>query len=390
MQHEKILIVGAGISGATIGRRFAETGAKVDIIEKRDHVAGNCYDYINEHGIRVNQYGPHFFHTNSERVWAWVNRFSEWTPWCHRVIGCIGEERKLVPVPANRTTINTLFGLNMQTDAEVEAWLKQETAQFQSDKPPQNSEEVALQRVGRRLYDLLFKGYTKKQWEKDASELDASVLARIPVRVNDDDRYFGDVHQALPTNGYTAFAAEMLNHPLISVKTDVDYLACPEAYRQSYTKTFFCGPIDSYFSSLGFDALEYRSLRFEYVDEEVSSPEAAIWPAAQVNFPSESIPYTRLSEYKNMLHQKANKPVSTVVYEYSQSHGDPYYPVPNQRNQDLFAKYKAFADKEVLTNRVYFVGRLACYKYYNMDQAMLAALEFADNFVPHEEKLFGA
>lgn len=388
MEQEKILVVGAGISGATVARRLAERGAKVEVIEKRDHIAGNCYDYFDSNGYRISLYGPHFFHTKSQRVWNWVNRFSSWVPWEHRVMSYIREDM-IVPVPANATTINKIFNLDLKTEAEVQGWLDKETAEYkQSGKPPVNSKESALQRVGIRLYQLLIEGYTKKQWDCDASDLDPSVLARIPVRTNNDDRYFSDPFQALPALGYTDFVRNMLTHPNIIYSTGIDYLQCPEAYKQSYNKTFYTGPVDSFFAGLGMDKLQYRSLRFEYETEEIPEGKNTIWPASQINFPSLDYPFTRVTEYRHMPTQPEHMigaKISSVVKEFSVGHGDPYYPVPNPRNHELYNKYKSFADKEAETNRIYFIGRLASYKYFNMDEAMLAALEFADKFVPSEQ-----
>lgn len=381
---DRILVVGAGVSGATIARRFAEENISVEVIEKRTHLAGNTFDYLDDHGWRVSLYGPHIFHTRSDRVWAWVNRFSPWTPYEHRVKSFI-REGLVVPVPTNLDTINEIFGLSLQTESDVQSWLDTETAPYRTGLPPKNSRESCLQRMGPRLYSLMIEGYTKKQWDRDASELDPQVLARIPVRSNRDDRYFSDPHQALPTNGYTAFVTEMLRHPLISVKTEIDYLQCPAAMKQSYSRTFYTGPIDAYFAALGLEELQYRSLRFE--TETPQLPEglgSTVWPAAVVNFPSASVPWTRLTEYCHFPNQDEAAPksgLSTIIKEYSQAHGDPYYPVPNPRNHELYAKYRSHAEREERSQQIHFVGRLANYKYYNMDEAILAALQMADTIL---------
>ena len=219
-----VLVVGAGITGATIARRYADDNHQVTVVDKRRHIAGNCYDYIDEATqVRVNKYGAHLFHTNNDRVWSFINRFSEWVRWDHRVVASVDD--KLVPVPVNMTTVNMLCGQNIQTQEEMQAWL--ESVQVKYEGGPSNGREMALSRVGPDLYQAIFETYTRKQWDKDASKLDASVLARIPVRDNVDDRYFSDRYQALPRDGYTAFVAQMLNG--IEVHLDTDFFAMDKA-----------------------------------------------------------------------------------------------------------------------------------------------------------------
>lgn len=377
-----VLVVGAGISGATIARRAAEAGKRVLVVEARDHVAGNCHDAVDRHGLRVSTYGPHFFHTNDERVWAFVRRFATWLPWEHRVtaaVAAVGAPTTYVPVPVNRTTVNTLFGLTpaLRDEAGMEAWLDAERVLPAGGAPPSNSAEVALQRVGPRLYDLLFRGYSVKQWELDPSELAPSVLARIPVRTNEDDRYFTDAHQALPKGGYTAWVASMLDHPNIEVRTGCDYFAARGAGLGGSERTVFTGPIDAYYVGAGLEPLQYRSVRFEWEERAVESAEACVYPTAQVNFPSPLVPHTRVTEYKHILRQRPadDARVSVLAWEYSQGGGEPYYPVPTPRNAALYDRYAAMAAAE---RDILFVGRLATYKYLNMDQAIGAALRFAD------------
>lgn len=364
-----ILIVGAGISGTTIARELAERGYIVTIIEKRNHIAGNCYDYINEAGILMNKYGPHLFHTNSERVWEYLQKFSEWTPWKHKVIGCI--DGVYFPIPVNIDSVNILCGTNITTEDEMKAWHAANTIPC-GPSGAANSEEVALARVGPVLYDKVFKGYTIKQWDVSPSELAPSVLERIPVRTNWDPYYFSDKYQALPSKGYTVMVAKMIDHPNIRVHLNNDYT---HDMRSIYDYVFYTGPIDAYYASSGYDKLEYRSLRFE----EETLPIEQFQPLGQVNYPSMDQPFTRIIEYKNFMNQ--NVPgCTTIVREYSTAEGEPYYPVPTKRNQEIYRKYQALAAEDE-KNGVFFVGRLANYKYYNMDAAILAALEAVDAFI---------
>ena len=360
-----VLIVGAGLSGATIARELAEKGYKITIIEKRNHIAGNCYDYINDVGILMNKYGPHLFHTNSERVWTYMQKFSEWVPWKHEVQGCI--DGVYFPIPVNINTVNCLCGTQIQSEDEMKAWLSKNTLTYEN---PKNSEDVGLSRVGPELYEKIFKGYTFKQWDKFPSELAPSVLERIPVRTNWDPYYFSDKYQALPSKGYTAMVSAMLDHPNIQVLLETEY---SKDMNSNYESVFYTGPIDTYFSDAGYDKLEYRSLYFE---EETLDLEV-FQPLGQINYPSLKQPFTRIIEYKHFLNQRVPGK-TTIVKEYSTAEGEPYYPVPTQRNQALYKKYQELALNE---KNVHFVGRLATYKYYNMDAAILAALEILDSFL---------
>ncbi len=357
-----IVIVGAGISGAVLAERYAEIlNKKVLVVEKRNHVGGNCYDFLNEDKILVPKYGPHFFHTDLEDVWKYVNKFSDWIPYEHRTLSSVDE--KLVPVPVNIKTVNQLFGLNITTERGMKDWLQKNVDYIEN---PKNGEEASLARVGRTLYEKLFKNYTKKQWDLWPKELDASVLNRIPVRTNFDDRYFTDKYQAMPKHGYTKMFEKILNHPNIEVRLNTDYanvkdkLGTPE-------KLFFTGPIDVYFKKQ-FGELQYRSLRFEHetLDKEYFQP------TAQVNYPNTEI-FTRISEPKHATQQKHSK--TTIIREYSTWEGEPYYPVPTKKNHDIFNQYQTEA-KKLESKGVFFVGRLANYKYFNMDQAFKNALDF--------------
>jgi len=366
----KILIVGAGLSGCTLAEQFAARGHTVTIIEKRDHIGGNCYDYRDENGILMNRYGAHLFHTNSARVRAYVCRFAEWIPWKHKVIGRIKDVH--FPIPVNIDTVNILCGANIHNEAEMKAWLSQ-GQDVSGQQQPANSEEVGIQRVGRELYEKIFKAYTFKQWAKWPAELDASVLERIPVRTNHDPYYFSDEFQALPRDGYTAFIANMIRDPRITVHLGQEY---NHDMRADYDYVFYTGPIDQYYASAGFPPLEYRSIRFEIEHLDVDE----FQPNSVVNYPSAYEPFTRIVEYKHFLNQKVSPGKTTIVREYTTAEGDPYYPVPTKATQEVFRKYQQLAEADEASG-VFFVGRLANYKYYNMDAAILAALEMADKFV---------
>lgn len=355
-----VVIVGAGISGLTLAERYANDGGRrVLVLEKRGHIGGNCYDYVNEIGVLAPLYGPHYFHTNSDSVWQYVSRFTDWHPYEHRVLSVVdGLE---VPIPINRTTINRLFGLDLKLESEVEKWLEAQRIKFDE---PANSEEMTLSLVGPVLYEKMFKHYTKKQWDMWPAELDASVTRRIPVRSNDDDRYFTDQHQGMPKNGYTAIFERMADNPLIEIKLNTDYLLDKPSVGPE-TKIFFTGPIDRYFGEKH-DRLQYRSIRFEIEHHNVAQRQSR----AQINYPGPEVPFTRITEPKLATGQKT--PRTTTIREYSTWEGEPYYPVPNPQNHEVFARYQTEADK--LAN-VYFVGRLANYKYFNMDQAFLNALD---------------
>jgi UDP-galactopyranose mutase len=352
------LIVGAGFAGSVLAERLAsQHGARVLLIDRRPHVGGNAYDEPNEAGILYHKYGPHIFHTNSDQVWDYLSQFTEWRPYEHRVRAVVRD--KLVPIPINRTTLNELFDLDLETDEEAADYLASRAEPVEDIK---TSEDVVINAVGRELYELFFQGYTRKQWGLDPSQLDKQVTSRIPTRTNTDDRYFSDTHQAMPLHGYTRMFENMLDHPLIEVRTGVDFRDVRDEVEADHI--IYTGPIDEYFD-FRFGKLPYRSLKFDHRTLE----EERHQPVAVVNYPSPDVPYTRISEYKHLTGQES--PVTTITYEYPSAEGDPYYPIPRPENQELFKKYEALADE---TEGVTFVGRLATYRYYNMDQIVGQAL----------------
>ena len=314
----EIIIVGAGLSGSVLAERFASCSERVLVVEKRNHVAGNCYDFVNHMGIRVCQYGAHLFHTNSERVWHYINQHAEWFRWEHKVLGWVDE--KLVPIPVNITTVNRLCHQHLHDVNDMHKWLKQHQI-IPPHHPMHNSREMALSRVGQDLYDKIFLPYTLKQWQRPPEDLHPSVLARIPIRDNFDERYFSDIYQVLPTHGYTSFVEQLLTSPHIDVVTETDYLQTTweEARDSSHQSLYYTGPIDQFYQQQRdspHDFLEYRSLRFE-TEHFHNTP--YYQPNSVVNYPSLHYPFTRIVEYKHFGEQQS--PHTTIVKEYPQEEG---------------------------------------------------------------------
>jgi UDP-galactopyranose mutase len=350
------LIVGAGFAGSVMAERLAsKSNKKVLIIDKRDHIGGNTYDHFNKDGILVHKYGPHIFHTNCKEVYDYLGQFTEWRQYEHRVLGSV--DGQLVPIPINLDTINKLYGLNLCSD-QVEDFFKSKAVHVDRVK---TSEDVVISKVGKELYEKFFKGYTKKQWDLDPSELDASVTARVPTRSNRDNRYFTDTYQAMPLHGYTEMFRKMLSHPNIKVMLNTDYKEIIKMI--PHRELIFTGPIDSYFDYC-YGKLPYRSIefKFETLDQETFQP------TGTVNYPNEQ-PYTRITEFKYLTGQKNSK--TSIVYEYPKAEGDPYYPIPRAENNEIYKKYQLLA---ATTPNVYFTGRLGTYKYYNMDQVVAQSL----------------
>ena len=350
------LIVGAGFAGSVLAERLAnERGERVLVVDRRDHVGGNAYDRHDASGILVHQYGPHIFHTNSREIFGYLSRFTEWRPYEHRVLAAV--DGQLVPLPINLDTVNRLYGLDLSSE-QLAAWF---AARAEPVPAMRTAEDVVVGTVGRELYEKFFRGYTTKQWGVDPRELDRSVTARVPTRTNRDDRYFTDEFQAMPRQGYTRLFERMLANPLIDVMLRTDYGAVKPLL--GGCRTIFTGPIDEFFG-YRFGALPYRSLRF--VHKTLDQPR--FQPVGVVNFP-QTQDYTRVTEYKHLTGQEHAK--TSISYEYPTDEGDPYYPVPRPENAVLFKRYERLALK---TRDVWFVGRLATYRYYNMDQVVGQAL----------------
>jgi UDP-galactopyranose mutase len=350
------LVVGAGFAGAVVSERMARCfDKKVLVVDRRSHIGGNAYDHYNDDSVLVHRYGPHIFHTNSEQVFQYLSQFTSWRPYEHRVLASV--DGKLVPIPINLDTVNQLYGLNL-TSEQLEGFF---AARAESRPSIRTSEDVVVSKVGRDLYEKLFRNYTRKQWGKDPSELDAQVTARIPVRTNRDDRYFTDRFQVMPKHGYTRMFENMLDHPNITVALGVDYRDI--ATETQFRELIYSGPIDEFFG-FRFGELPYRSLRFQH---ETLTTEY-LQPVAVINYPNDHA-YTRVTEFKHLTGQVNRR--TSVVYEYPASQGDPYYPVPTPENGALYKRYAELASS---TKRVHFVGRLGTYRYYNMDQVVAQAL----------------
>jgi UDP-galactopyranose mutase len=350
------LIVGAGFAGSVLAERLAAgSNKKVLLCDKRPHIGGNAYDHYNDAGILVHKYGPHIFHTNSSEVFEYLSRFTDWRPYEHRVRASV--DGQIVPIPINLDTINTLYGLNL-TSFEVEEFFKKVAEPVERIR---TSEDVVVSKVGRELYEKFFRNYTRKQWGLDPSELDSSVTSRVPTRTNRDDRYFTDTYQAMPLHGFTRMFENMLDHPNIKIMLNCDYREIESDI--PFREMVYTGPIDSYFDYC-YGKLPYRSLEFKH--ETHDQPVYQCAPV--VNYPNEQM-YTRVTEFKYLTGQEHAK--TSIVYEFPKSQGDAYYPVPRKENAELYGRYKALADT---TPNVHFVGRLATYKYYNMDQIVAQAL----------------
>ncbi|TNC47242.1 UDP-galactopyranose mutase [Rubellimicrobium rubrum] len=353
-----VVIAGAGFAGAIMAERLAEgSGKRVLVVDKRPHVAGNAYDLHDKAGVLIHQYGPHIFHTNSEQVVDYLSRFTAWRPYEHRVLAQV--DGKLLPMPINRTTLNGLYNLNLQSDEDAAAFL---AAQAEPVEKIETSRDVVVNAVGSHLYETFFQGYTRKQWGLDPSELDKSVTSRVPTRTSLDDRYFTDTFQAMPKEGFTRMFERMLDHPNIDLALGADYHDLKPS--DLAPLTVYTGPIDHFFD-YRFGPLPYRSLQFRHE----TLDQRRFQEVAVVNYPAEEVPYTRITEYKYLTGQVHDQ--TSITYEYPSAVGDPYYPIPRPENQILFKKYEALAQQR---DDVIFLGRLGTYRYYNMDQVVGQAL----------------
>jgi UDP-galactopyranose mutase len=350
------LVVGAGFAGSVIAERLAsQRDEKVLLIDRRPHIGGNAYDRRDKAGILIHQYGPHIFHTNSKTVFDYLSDFTAWRPYEHRVLAEV--DGMQLPIPINLDTINRLYGLSL-TSIELEGWL---AARAEPVEEIRTAEDVVVSTVGRELYEKFFRGYTKKQWGVDPSELDKSVTARVPTRTNTDDRYFGDKYQFMPAAGFTRMFEQIVDHPNIEIMLDTDYRNLIPSVR--YQQLIFTGPIDEYFGYC-YGKLPYRSLSFKHVTLDKRWHQSV----AVVNYPQTN-DYTRVTEYNHLTGQQHAQ--ASLTYEYPSDKGDPYYPIPRPENAELFKRYESLA---LATKGVWFVGRLATYRYYNMDQVVGQAL----------------
>ncbi|MDQ3623161.1 MAG: UDP-galactopyranose mutase [Verrucomicrobiota bacterium] len=356
------LIVGAGFAGSVLAERLAVgMGKKVLLVDKRNHIGGNAYDHYDSAGLLVHKYGPHIFHTNSREVFDHLSRFTEWRNYQHRVLASV--DGQLVPIPINLETINRLYGLSLGS-REVEQFL---ASVAEPREHIRTSEDAVVSKVGIELYKKFFRGYTRKQWGLDPSELDAQVAARVPVRTNRDDRYFTDSYQSMPRHGFTRMFENMLDHEHIHLLLQTDYREVLKVI--PFREMIYTGPVDEFFECC-YGKLPYRSLDFKHETHEAEF----FQPVAVVNYPNDYA-FTRITEFKYLTGQKHSK--TSIVYEYPQAEGDPYYPIPKAANATLYSQYQALARE---TPGVHFVGRLATYRYYNMDQVVAQALTLYNHF----------
>lgn len=363
-----ILIVGAGLAGATSARLFAEKGKKVLVIEQHKHVAGHCHDYKNEYGITVHTYGPHIFHTTNKKVWNFLNKFTDFNFYQHKVLSYANGD--LIPFPINRDTLCRVYGIEISA-SEVGDFLSKEVKKSKYNNPPKNFKDAVVSQVGERLYEMFFKNYTIKQWERDPEELSAEIAKRIPVRENRDDRYFSDKYQGIPLHGYTKMVENILDHENIAVLTGEDYFNIKDIFEPELT--IYTGELDKFFD-YKYGKLEYRSLdlRFKTLDQKEYQP------VATVNYPND-YDWTRITEFKHFLNEKSDK--TTVCYEYPKPEGEPYYIVMTEENMNKKDMYMKEVKKLEETKKYLFIGRLAEYKYYNMDQVINAAFEKVEKYL---------
>jgi len=350
------LIVGAGFAGSVLAERLARIAhKKVLIIDKRNHIAGNAYDHYDQAGILVHKYGPHIFHTNSQDVFNYLSSFTVWRNYQHRVLANV--DGQLLPIPINLNTINTMYGLNLNSE-QLSTFFE---LRSEKKKEIMTAEDVVVNAIGRELYEKFFKGYTKKQWDLDPADLHASVTARVPSRTNKDDRYFTDTYQAMPLHGYTKMFEKMLDHPNIHIMLNTEYKHVLGEI--GYKELIFTGPIDEYFD-YRFGKLPYRSVEFKFESRDVEE----FQQTGTINYPNDYA-FTRITEFKHLTGQKHHK--TSIVYEFPKASGDPYYPIPTPENAALYSQYHDLARQ---LKSIHFVGRLATYRYYNMDQVVAQAL----------------
>jgi UDP-galactopyranose mutase len=366
------LVVGAGFAGSVCARRMAEDfGLRVLVIDRRPHVAGNAHDALDETGVLIHTYGPHIFHTNAAKVIEFLSRFTEWRPYEHRVWAEV--DGQIIPLPINRTTVEALHRVELCGDEETAAYL---ASLAEPRAELKTSEDAVVAKVGRDLYERLFRGYTRKQWSLDPSELHASVCGRLPVRTDRDDRYFGDAFQHMPAAGFTPMFERMLDHPNIELRLGTEYDEIREEVQAR--QIVWTGPIDEFFGyRLG--KLPYRSLQFER-ETRATPGGSLVQPVAVINYPNERIPFTRVTEFRHLTGQVSD--FSTLTYEYPAAEGDPYYPIPRPENRELYHRYEALA---AARPEVLFVGRLARYQYLNMDQVVAQALVAVDRWAAERD-----
>jgi len=354
------LIVGAGFAGAVLAERLAKIGNKVLVVEKRNHIGGNAYDYWNKEHILVQKYGPHIFHTNIEEVWNYLCQFTEWNRYIHRVIA--KTKGKEVYIPINLDTMERIYCRKF-TPEELKDFFEKQKVKIDEIK---NSRDVVISQIGEELYELFFKNYTKKQWGVYPEDLNPQVLNRLPIRFNRDTRYFTDKYQGMPKYGYSKMFSQMFNNRNIQILLNTDLKKIISKIK--FNRIIYTGPIDYYFDYI-YGKLSYRSLDFKFETLNLEKYQNS----AVVNYPND-YNYTRITEFKHFYPQIYNNKMNktTICYEFPKDEGDPYYPVPKRECEEIYFKYKNEIKK---LKNVYFIGRLAQYKYLNMDQVVAEALK---------------
>lgn len=361
--HYKYVVAGAGLAGLTVAERIAsEKNEKVLLVEKRGHIGGNVYDSYNEDGILIHNYGPHIFHTNDREVYEYLSRFTKWNDFWHRVLTQV--DGNLIPMPITLETINRLYNLSL-TPEEMEEFISRRAVTMDEIR---TSRDVALSKVGEEIYQKFFENYTKKQWGIDPAEIDTSVISRIPLRYNRDTRYFTDKYQGMPRYGYTKMCEAMAADKNIKLLLNTDFQEIKDEIQ--YDTLIYTGPADEYYG-YKYGKLAYRSIDFVFETYDRESYQ----DAPVVNYPND-YDFTRITEFKKMTWQESRK--TTILKEYPKAEGEPYYPFPTADCKAQFALYQAEMEKE---EKVYFLGRLAEYRYYNMDAVVRSALNL------YEEKI---
>lgn len=361
----KILIVGSGLYGSVLAQELAKKGYFIDIIDKRNHIGGNCYTEL-KNNIPVHKYGPHIFHTNDNKIWAYMKNLTKFNS--KKQHTKVIYQDRLYSFPINLFTLNQIYGCLTPEDAKLT--LEDKKINIPN---PKNLEEFCLANIGRDLYEIFIKGYTKKQWNKDPKELPTSIIKRIPIRLNYNDRYFNDKFEGIPQNGYTEIFEKLLDHPKIKVCLNTDFFDNKEYFMKNYKKIIYSGKVDQFFN-YAYGMLEYRSLKFEeeYYKHDYQGNSI-------INYTDENVPYTRIFESK-YFHDE-NVDGSWITKEYPQDYdvqegNEPYYPIPTNKNKDLYEKYI----KIIKDDKIIFGGRLGKYQYYNMDQVVASALIQSENF----------
>lgn len=368
------LVVGAGLFGATFAHEVVKHGNHVTVLEKRDHIGGNIYTKEID-GIQVHQYGAHIFHTRSKKIWDYINRFAEFNRYTNSPIA--NYHGKIYNLPFNMNTFHQMWGV--VTPQQALAEINRQRSEM-NGKSPKNLEEQAISLVGRDIYEKLIKEYTEKQWGRRAADLPAFIIRRIPVRLTYNNNYFNDPYQGIPIGGYTQIIEKMLDNISIKVKTNTNFFDRRDYYIKTYDKIIFTGMIDQFFDyQLG--ALEYRSLKFETKELNIDNYQGN----AVVNYTDSQTPFTRIIEHKQFEFGKGDKNKTIITYEYPQSwhRGDePYYPINDKNNN---RKYKDYTQLAQSIPNVIFGGRLGQYRYYNMDQTIMAALQLVKGVLEGKE-----